>query len=74
MISAKQGKLDSAVSSFERALTFANLQEDKEAESAILTAIDDLKDRIAKGENGTGEWKEYQFEEMNIFTVINCKQ
>ena len=48
IILAKKGELEASVDSFERALDFAKLQEDREAEKAIKKALRDVNERIAK--------------------------
>jgi len=47
--SAKDGDYQDAIDSFERALDFAKLQEDKAAERAIQRALKDINDTIARG-------------------------
>lgn len=54
---AKQDELEEAVESFERALDFAKLQEDREAEKAIKKALKDINERISKRSNDPGEHK-----------------
>ena len=45
---AKQGELEKAVDCFERALDYAKLQEDADAEKAIKKALKDVNEQIAK--------------------------
>lgn len=47
-LTAKKEEYQSAVDSFERALDFAKLQEDDEAENAIKKALKEVNDKIAE--------------------------
>lgn len=47
LIAAKKEQYQSAVDSFERALDFAKLQEDDDAETAIKKALKEVNDKLA---------------------------
>ena len=51
---AKQGELESSIDSFERALDYAKLQEDTDAEKAIKKAMKDVNEQITKKLNDPG--------------------
>lgn len=53
-MAAKQGELEASVDSFERALDYAKLQEDTDAERAIKKALKDVNERILKGPTDPG--------------------
>lgn len=48
MFVAKKQQYNSAVDSFERALDFAKLQEDDDAENAIKKALKEVNEKIAQ--------------------------
>lgn len=72
---AKQGELEAAVDSFERALDFAKLQEDRDAEKAIKKALKDVNERIAKKLSDPGSWfyiQLAQYPTYYIYRINSC--